>query len=207
MYTFLDYTVYKGVITILLGYIRVSTRDQNIERQKDILMNYGVLEDNIFYDKITGTSKERPGLKKLFSFMREGDTVVVSSLTRLSRSTKDLISLVEELDKKGVNLNSISESWMDTTTPHGKLLFVLFSGLAQFERDIIAERTKQGLASARARGRLGGRPKTDKENIDRALMLYDMQNVAVRDICKMTGISKATLYNYLNKRKTSKDKQ
>ena len=143
----------------IFGYARVSTEAQNLDRQLDALKNYGV--DIIYNEKITGTKKNRPELSKLLDRITEGDTVVVESLSRLGRSTKDLIELTEIFQGKGVNLVSLKEA-IDTNSPTGKLLFTLMSAIAQFERDVIADRTREGLKSARARGRTGGRPRADQ---------------------------------------------
>jgi len=185
---------------MLLGYARVSTDDQNLDRQIDQLKEHGVDAQYIYLEKMTGTKKDRPQLKKLMDYARPGDIIVIADLTRISRSTKDLISLVEELGNRGINLKSLKESWLDTSTAQGKLMFTIMAGLAQFERDLISERTKEGLKSARARGRKGGRPTIKQENIDRALMLYDTQKVPIQEICDMCNISKNTLYNYIRKR-------
>lgn len=136
----------------VFGYARVSTEQQDLDRQLDMLQKYGV--DYIYNEKMTGTKRNRPELEKLLERLTEGDTVVVESLSRLGRSTKDLIWLMETFNTKGVNLVSLKES-IDTTTSTGKLLFTLMSALAQFERDVLADRTKEGLAAARARGRNG----------------------------------------------------
>jgi DNA invertase Pin-like site-specific DNA recombinase len=186
---------------MLLGYARVSTEDQNLNRQIDQLKELGIETKYIFLEKMTGTKKDRPQLKKLLDFARPGDTIVITDLTRISRSTKDLIALAEELDGREINIKSLKESWLDTATAQGKLLFTILAGLAQFERDLISERTREGLKSARARGRKGGRPTKNRETIERALKLYDTQAVPIQEICRNCKISKNTLYNYLRKRK------
>ena len=120
--------------------------------------------------------------------------------TRLSRSVKDLFDLVERVEKAGANIKSLKEPWLDTTTPQGILLFTIFSGVSQFERELIRERTMEGLASARARGRMGGRPSKDQKIVEQALTLYDSRAYSVDEISKTTGISRATLYKYINLR-------
>ena len=196
-------TIRKGAETMLLGYARVSTDEQNLDRQLDQLKDFGVSPDKIYTEKITGTKKDRPVLLKLLEFARDNqnDTIVITDLTRISRSTKDLISLVEALGNRGINLKSLKESWLDTSTAQGKLMFTIMAGLAQFERDLISERTKEGLKSARLRGRNGGRPTIKKDNIEKALKLYDTQSVPIQDICTMCNLSKNTLYNYIRRRK------
>lgn len=173
------------------GYARVSTEQQNLDRQLDMLKARGV--DYIYNEKMTGTRKDRPELTKLLDRMTEGDTVVIESLSRLGRSTKDLIELVELFEARGVHLVSLKES-IDTSTSTGKLLFTLMSAIAQFERDVIADRTREGLKAARARGRVGGRPGTDAHKLRQALKLYEARQYTVREIEELTGVKKATLY-------------
>ena len=156
-----------------------------------MLQKYGV--DFIYNEKMTGTKRNRPELEKLLERLTEGDTVVVESLSRLGRSTKDLIWRMETFNSKGVNLVSLKES-IDTTTSTGKLLFTLMSAIAQFERDVIADRTREGLNSARARGRKGGRPRTDSEKLRKAIKLYNTQQYSLAEIEDMTGVKRSTLY-------------
>ena len=183
---------------MIIGYARVSTLDQNLDRQIDQLQAAGC--ERIYQEKITGTRRERPELDRMIEALREGDTILVCELTRLSRSVKDLFSLVDQFQQIGANIKSLKEPWLDTTTAQGKLLFTIFSGVSQFERDIIQMRTNEGLQAARARGRKGGRPKVNQKNIDLALNLYDSKSCSIADILKTTGISKATLYSYVKKR-------
>ena len=188
-----------------LGYARCSTLDQNLDWQIDALMKEGC--DRIFQEKFTGTRKDRPELLRMMDMLREGDTVIICELTRLSRSVKDLFDLVEQVEKAGANIKSLKEPWLDTTTPQGRLLFTIFSGVSQFERELIRERTMEGLASARARGRMGGRPGKDKKIVEQALTLYDSKAYSVDEISKTTGISRATLYKYINLRKEAQINQ
>ena len=176
------------------GYARVSTEQQNLDRQLDMLNRYGV--DYIFNEKMTGTKRDRPELNKLLNRLMAGDTVVVESLSRLGRSTKDLIELVELFEKKQVHLVSLKEQ-IDTSTPAGKLLFTLMSAIAQFERDVIAERTRDGLNAARARGRIGGRPRANQQKVRQAVKLYQTGQYSVREIEELTGVKKSTLYRRL----------
>lgn len=178
----------------IFGYARVSTEQQNLDRQLDMLTQYGV--DYIFNEKMTGTKRDRPELNKLLDRLMAGDTVVVESLSRLGRSTKDLIELVELFEKKRVHLVSLKEQ-IDTSTPAGKLLFTLMSAIAQFERDVIAERTREGLNAARARGRVGGRPRTNEQKVRQAVKLYQTGQYSVREIEELTGVKKSTLYRRL----------
>ena len=179
----------------VFGYARVSTEQQNLDRQIDMLQKYGV--DFIYNEKMTGTKRNRPELEKLLERLTEGDTVVVESLSRLGRSTKDLIWLMETFNAKGVNLVSLKES-IDTTTSTGKLLFTLMSELAQFERDVLADRTREGLTAARARGRKGGRRPVDKEAVRKAVKLYETKQYTVSEITELTGVRKTTLYKNLH---------
>ena len=177
----------------VFGYARVSTEQQNLDRQIDMLQKYGV--DFIYNEKMTGTKRNRPELEKLLERLTEGDTVVVESLSRLGRSTKDLIWLMETFNAKSVNLVSLKES-IDTTTSTGKLLFTLMSALAQFERDVLADRTKEGFA-ARARGRKGGRKPIDSDVVRKAVKLYKTGQYTVSEITELTGVKKTTLYKNL----------
>lgn len=183
---------------MIIGYARVSTKDQNLERQLDELKKAG--SEKIFLEKISGTKRNRPEFDKMFDILRAGDIIIVTELTRISRSTKDLVEIVESCKSLGVEIKSLKESWLDTTSAHGKLLFTIFAGLAEFERDLISERVKSGLNAARSRGRLGGRPKIDSEKVEMALKMYDSKEYTIKQILKATGISKFTLYNYLEKR-------
>ncbi|MDE7245415.1 MAG: recombinase family protein [Oscillospiraceae bacterium] len=179
----------------IFGYARVSTEQQNLDRQIDALRKYGC--DMIYNEKMTGTKRERPELAKMLDRMTEGDTVVIESLSRLGRSTKDLIELTELFQSKGVHLISLKES-IDTSTSTGKLLFTLMSAIAQFERDVIADRTREGLRSARARGRMGGRPKINSDAVRKAVKLYNTQQYSIKEIEELTGVKKSTLYRHLS---------
>lgn len=182
---------------MIFGYARVSTESQNLDRQLDALKNYGV--DKVFTEKMTGTKKDRPSLNELRNILRKDDIVVIESLSRLGRSTKDLLNLIEEFNDKGVFLKSLKED-IDTSSPTGKLILTVLSALAQFERDLTVQRTQEGLKSARARGRVGGRPKKDKKVIEKALKLYDSKVYSIKEICVLSGISQGTLYSNLKAR-------
>ena len=185
----------------IFGYARVSTEAQNLDRQIDALKKYGV--DMIYNEKMTGTKRDRPELVKMLDRMTEGDTVVVESLSRLGRSTKDLIELTELFERKGVHLVSLKES-IDTSSSTGKLLFTLMSAIAQFERDVIADRTKEGLRSARARGRTGGRPRANPDAVRKAVKLYRTGQYSVKEIEELTGVKKSTLYRNLRQEGSQK---
>lgn len=182
---------------MIFGYSRVSTVEQKLDRQIDQLNQFGV--DEIFKEKITGTKSDRPELSRMLDKLRKGDLVVVSDLTRLSRSTKDLFMLVEKIESKGANIKSLKESWLDTTTPQGRLFFTILAGLSQFERDLISQRTREGLAVARARGRKGGRrPKLDINKQKAVYELYNQKKLSIPEICGMFSITKPTLYSVVN---------
>lgn len=178
----------------IYGYARVSTQQQELQRQLDMINQYNCNE--ILTEKMSGTKKDRPELKRLQDKIRSGDTIVIESFSRLGRSTKDLIELVEYFENKGVKIISIKENF-DTVTPQGKLMLTVFQAFSQFERDLIVQRTKEGLASARARGRNGGRPKIRSKNIEQALKLYNSKDYSISEIVKMSGVSQTTLYRYL----------
>ena len=180
------------------GYARVSTDAQSLDRQIDALKNYGV--DELLTEKMTGTKRSRPELDRLIDKMRAGDTVVIESLSRLGRSTKDLLALVEQFNEQGVILVSLKEN-IDISTPTGKLLVTVLSALCQFERDLTVQRTNEGLTAARARGRKGGRPPADKKAIEKALKMYDTKMASVSEICEFCHISQGTLYKAINERK------
>lgn len=163
------------------GYARVSTRNQELSRQIDLLEKENFNE--ILTEKITGTKKNRPELDRLRDKLRPGDTVIVESFSRLGRSTKDLIDLVNYFDNN-IKLVSLKENF-DTKTPQGKLMMTVFQAFSQFERDLIVERTKEGLASARARGRQGGRPRVNKKTIEQAIKLYNSKEHSINDITEL----------------------
>ena len=175
---------------MIIGYARVSTTEQNLDRQLDNLKEQGC--ERIYQEKVTGTKASRPEYQRMLDSLREGDTLVVDSFSRLSRSTKDLLEVVEALTAKGVNLKSLKEC-LDTTTATGKLMLTMLSALSQFERDIIAERTRDGLKAAKARGRLGGRPKANETAVAKAMRLYEADKLSIREISEATGISTATI--------------
>ena len=184
-----------------IGYARVSTNDQNLDLQLDALK----LEkcEKVFTDKLSGSRKNRPGLDSMKKILRKGDEVVVWKLDRLGRSLRDLVDLVNFLNEKEVSFHSIQDR-IDTSSPVGQFTFHIFAAVAQFERDIIRERTKAGLKAARARGRCGGRPKgLSKEAKNKALAaetLYKERKLSVSQICNQLSISKPTLYSYLRHR-------
>lgn len=182
-----------------IGYARVSTADQHLRMQEDALKSAGCEE--IYTDVISGVKSQRPGLDKALSFAREGDTIVVWKLDRLGRSIQHLIQTITSLMDKKIGFKSLQEN-IDTSTSGGKLIFHIFSALAEFERDLIQERTQAGLKAARARGKMGGRPPLlDTRQINRMIEMYDEHRNTVAEICKIYNISRPSFYNYLNNRK------
>ncbi|WP_454060774.1 recombinase family protein [Elizabethkingia ursingii] len=184
-----------------IGYARVSTQDQNFELQEDALNTFGC--EILFKETASGAKADRPELDKLIAQLRKGDIVMVYKLDRLGRSLKHLLEIVDLLNKKEVGLQSISDS-IDTTTPQGRLFFNISASFAEFEKDLIRERTKAGLEAARARGRKGGRRRgMSKEAEQKAILAetyYREGKMSVIEISKEVGISKMTLYKYLRHR-------
>ena len=180
---------------MLIGYARVSTEEQNLDSQRDALKSAGC--EKIFTDQISGTKAQRPGLEEALSHLRKGDTLVVWRLDRLGRSLRHLIDTVTDLQMRGIGFHSITES-IDTTTSGGKLVFHIFGALAEFEREIIRERTKAGLTAARSRGRTGGRRKVlTAKQVQQLKQLAADPNNSVTEICKTFGISRMTFYRYI----------
>src|SRR5512144_2427695 len=180
---------------MLIGYARVSTIDQTLDLQKDALERAGC--SKIFTDTSSGAKTERIGLEEAINYIRQGDTLVVWRLDRLGRSLNHLIETIAGLNNRHIGFKSITES-IDTTTSGGKLIFHIFGALAEFERDIIRERTQAGLHAARARGRLGGRPKSlTPKKAQMAEALYKDKNNTIDEICKTLNVSRATLYRYV----------
>jgi DNA invertase Pin-like site-specific DNA recombinase len=180
---------------MLIGYARVSTDEQNLDSQRDALHKAGC--EKIFADHISGTKARRPGLEKALSHLRSDDTLVVWRLDRLGRSLRHLIDTITDLQEQGVEFKSLTEA-IDTTTSGGKLVFHIFGALAEFEREIIRERTRAGLSAARRRGRNGGRrKKLTAKQLEMAQSLYDSKTHTVDEICKTLGIGRTTFYRYV----------
>jgi DNA invertase Pin-like site-specific DNA recombinase len=176
---------------MLIGYARVSTHDQTLNLQKDALEKAGCMK--IFTDTASGAKAERKGLYEALSYVRKGDTFVVWRLGRLGRSLPHLIATMTDLEEQGIGFKSLTEN-IDTTTSGGKLIFHIFGALAEFERNLIRERTQAGLTAARARGRKGGRPKVlTARQLGIARDLYEKRH-PIAEICRTLKISKATLY-------------
>ena len=179
---------------MLFGYARVSTDGQTLDPQLDSLKAAGCAK--VFSDVASGTKSERPGLIEALTYAREGDTLVVVKLNRLARSISDLVAKTRNLADRGIEFKSLSES-IDTSTSAGMLLFHIMGSLAEFERDLIIERTHAGLKAARARGRKGGRKSTDPTKVAAAISLYKQKSMTLAEIKKVTGVSKSVLYRAL----------
>ena len=177
---------------MLKGYARASLEKQAIDRQLDELAAEGVAPGSIYQEKITGTKRDRPELNRLLAGLKPGDTVIVVELSRVSRSTKDLLEIVALISDKGAHFRSLNERWLDTTTPQGQLIFTIFAGLCQFERDLTAERTKSGLKAAAARGRVGGRPPVQPEQVA-AVEALRRSGVKIDQIVADTGLGRSTV--------------
>ncbi len=184
---------------MLVGYARVSTQDQNLDLQIDALKAAGC--EKIFIEKASGAQRDRPELQAAIEYARHGDTLVVWKLDRLARSIKQLIETIEGLGGRSIGFRSLTEA-IDTTTAGGRLIFHIFGALAEFERAIIKERTRAGLDSAKARGRIGGRPlKLSDEDIKVAKALLADESITALEAAKRLSVSIATLYRYLPKAK------
>lgn len=178
----------------ILGYARVGTDGQNLDRQIDALTKAGVSKKHIYCEKMTGTKSDRPELNRLIHDLETGDTVIIADLTRISRSTKDLLEIVDKIKNKGAYIKSLKDTWLDTTSsnPYNDFLLTVMSGLSQLERDLISQRTKEGLVSAKARGRNGGRPSKQNEKAEMVMALYD-SGMKIADIVRNTELSRSTV--------------
>lgn len=187
-----------------IGYARVSTGLQNLDLQEDSLTSEGC--QKIFTDKVSGVKSKRPGLDNAIAFAREGDTIVVWRLDRLGRNMQDLITIVNQLNDRGVSFYSIQENiTMDKSSSTGQLMFHLFAAFAEFERNLILERSAAGREAARARGRFGGRPeKLTKQDLDLLKTLVDNET-PIKTIAEKWNVSRTTIYRYLNKMEEDND--
>jgi DNA invertase Pin-like site-specific DNA recombinase len=199
----IDLGTWLGPEKPLIGYMRVSKADgsQVLDLQKDALLSAGVSERHLYSDAASGKKDDRPGLSACLQALRDGDTLVVWKLERLGRSLRHLVNVVHDLTSRGVGLRVLTGQGaaIDTTTPAGKLIFGIFASLAEFERDLISERTRAGLASARARGRKGGRrPKLTPAKLRLAMAAMGKPETNVGDLCRELGITRSTLYRHVS---------
>ena len=177
-----------------IGYARVSTREQNTDRQTDLLEREGA--ERAFIEKISGAKKARPELTKMLEFVREGDTLVVESISRLARSTRDLLAITDTLREKGVELRSLKES-IDTTTPQGRFMLSIFAALSELERETIRERQQEGIDSARSRGKRFGRPAVEPPaNWSKVYQTWKAGEITAVEAMRRTGLSKTTFYRF-----------
>lgn len=182
---------------MFIGYARISTQEQSLNLQIDALKKAGCEDRYIYQDTVSGSKSTREGLDQMLQYLRRGDVVVVWKLDRLARSLKHLVELVADFDKRGIGLKSIQEN-IDTETASGKLFLHIFGALAEFERELIRERTLAGLKAAADRGRKGGRPRLmDDSKIQLAKTLHNEKSIPIGEICRTLGISKGTLYRNL----------
>ena len=178
-----------------IGYARVSTKDQNLNSQIDTLNEYGC--ERIFSEKVSGRKYNRTELDKCLDYLREGDTLVITKLDRLGRTTKQLIELAQYLEENEIDLEIIDMN-INTKDAMGKMFFTMMGAFAELEANLLSERTKKGLASARSRGRMGGRPRVSKDKRETVISLYESKKYTINEIIRMTGVSKSTIYNIVN---------
>jgi len=181
-----------------IGYARVSTKKQNINSQLDALKKAGCKK--IFSDKKSGIKESRTGWDKLIEYIREGDKLVVTELSRMSRSLMHLLQVVQELERKHIDIISLREN-IDTSTATGRCFLSIMGAISQMERELKAERSLAGREAAKARGKTGGRPKIDPDKLEQARILYENSNKTAAEVCKSVGIGKRTFFYYLSKYK------
>lgn len=187
-------------LAMKVGYIRVSTVEQNTERQKAIMEGLGV--EKLYTEMLSGKNTDRPQLNAMLDFVREGDTVVVESYSRLARSTKDLLDLVEKLNQKKVQFISQKEN-IDTSTPQGRLMFTMFAGLAQFERECLLQRQREGIEIAKQQGKYKGRPKKSLENFTELYASVKNEEISISKASKLLGVSRSTFYRKMKEHEDS----
>jgi len=182
-----------------IGYIRVSTRDQHLERQEIALNEIGM--DRIFAEKISGVSSKRPEFEAMIQYVREGDILYIESISRLARSTRDLLSIIDKLQEKSVEFVSLKENF-DTSTPQGKLILTIFSALSEFERESMLQRQREGLAAAKARGQKFGKPKIQlPKNWDEVIKKWEKKQITAVQAMRLTGLNRGTFYRRYNEQK------
>ncbi|MFT8313258.1 MAG: recombinase family protein [Clostridium sp.] len=181
------------------AYCRVSTIEQNLERQIIAVKEAGA--EKIYEEKLSGKNTNRPELQKMLTELQAGDIVIVKELTRVSRSTLDMLQLVEKITAKGADIKSLNEGWLDTSTPAGKLMLTVLGGIAEFERNLLLQRTAEGRAVAVSKGVKMGRKKVKNKQLDFAVQLFESATMSANKICENTGVSRATLFRRLKERK------
>lgn len=186
-----------------IGYARVSTLDQSLNSQIDMLQENNC--ERIFSEKVSGRKERRTELDKCFDYLRSGDTLVITKLDRLGRTTKQLIELAQELEDRNIELH-ILDTNINTNTAMGKMFFTMMSAFAELEANLLSERTKKGLDSARARGRKGGRPPINEETKKLVRKLYYSREYTIDDICRMTKVSKTSIYNIIKEKTNNGNK-
>ena len=188
---------------MMIGYARVSKEEQKLNRQIDQLTAYGA--EKIIQEKYTGTRRDRPGIDTLFNILRPGDSLVVESISRLGRNTLDILLLIQELTMKEVQFISLKEN-MNTATPTGKAMLQMMSVISELERNLLADRVREGIAASQKRGVRMGRPKVPQEKLDVAVRMYQSGDYSVKEIAETNHLSLGTLYKELNRRKLSRIK-
>lgn len=181
-------------MTHLIGYARVSSISQNLDAQIDSLKQAGC--ERVFTDKISGTTKERPGWNDLMDYIRNGDMLVISELSRMSRSLSHLLEIVDDLKNRQVDLKSLREN-IDTSTATGRAFLSIMGAVSQMELEIKSERAEAGRAAAKARGKSGGRPRTDPDKLEQARILYQNSDKSAHKVCELFGFSRRTLFSYM----------
>ena len=182
-------------MTQLIGYARVSSSSQNLDAQIDSLKHVGC--EKVFTDKVSGTAIERTGWTELMNYIRSGDMLVISELSRMSRSLSHLLEIVDDLKKRQVDLKSLREN-IDTSTATGRAFLSIMGAVSQMELEIKAERAEAGRAAAKARGKSGGRPRTDPDKLEQARILYINSDKSAHKVCELFGFSRRTLFSYMN---------
>lgn len=184
-----------------VGYARVSTKGQKLDSQIDALYAFGCKK--VFYDKVSGVKEERLGFSRLMDYLRRGDFLVITELSRMTRSLKHLLQLVEDLEKRNVGIISLREN-IDTSTATGRCFISIMGAISQMERELKGERAKAGREAAKARGRSGGRPRTDPKKLEQARILYENSNQTSAEVCQAVGIGRRTFFSYLAQRRQQK---
>jgi DNA invertase Pin-like site-specific DNA recombinase len=180
-----------------IGYARVSTESQNLDSQIDALNAFGCIK--VFWDKVDGVKEERPGWHQLMNYLREGDSLVITELSRMTRSLKHLLQVVDNLDNKGVNIISLREH-IDTSTATGRCFVSIMGAISQMERELKSERASAGREAAKARGKTGGRPKTDSKKLEQARILYENSDQTAAEVCQSVGVGRRTFFSYIAQR-------